>query len=135
MYLLAFWASLHLGVTRQRLEVQADAATSLGSRPRRNAAVTLDTDTTVHTLFGNQKELQPQEHRQEKLPPILTFLAETREYISGELRDGDRPTGAQITRHLERVFEAMPPPFRQPQALFEPVIIHTHIPVGDLGRL
>jgi len=32
----------------------ADAATSLGSRPRRTAAVTLDTYTTVHTMFGNQ---------------------------------------------------------------------------------
>jgi Transposase DDE domain group 1 len=38
----------------------------------------------------------------------LTFLAETREYISGELRNGDRPTGAQIARHLQSVFEALP---------------------------
>jgi hypothetical protein len=35
-------------------------------------------------------------------------LAETREYIAGELRNGDRPTGAQIARHLENVFAALP---------------------------
>jgi len=32
----------------------------------------------------------------------------TREYIGGELRNGDRPTGAQIARHLEAVFAAVP---------------------------
>jgi hypothetical protein len=40
--------------------------------------------------------------------PILTFLAETREYVGGELRNGDRPTGAQIARHLKTVFAALP---------------------------
>src|ERR1700686_2433328 len=39
----------------------------------------------------------------------LTFLAETREYIWGELRNGDRPTGQQIARHLQGVFAALPP--------------------------
>jgi hypothetical protein len=28
---------------------------------------------------------------------------------AGELRNGDRPTGAQIARHLESVFAALPP--------------------------
>jgi len=36
-------------------------------------------------------------------------VAETREYIGGELRNGDRPTGAQIARHLQSVFAALPP--------------------------
>jgi hypothetical protein len=31
-----------------------------------------------------------------------------REYIAGELRNGDRPTGTQIARHLESVFAALP---------------------------
>ena len=39
----------------------------------------------------------------------MTFLAETREYIGGELRNGDRPSGVQIGRHLESVFAAVPP--------------------------
>jgi hypothetical protein len=38
--------------------------------------------------------------------PILTFLAETRVYISGELRNGDRPDGKQIARHSAEVFAA-----------------------------
>ena len=77
------------------------------------SAVTLDTDTTVHTLFGNQmggrKSYNPKNKGKKSYQPILTFLAETREYVSGELRNGDRPTGAQIARHLESVFAALPP--------------------------
>ncbi|MGH9602776.1 MAG: transposase, partial [Terriglobales bacterium] len=69
--------------------------------------------TTVHTLFGNQmggrKSYNPKNQGKKSYQPILTFLAETREYISGELRNGDRPTGAQIARHLESVFAALPP--------------------------
>jgi len=38
----------------------------------------------------------------------LTFVAETREYLSGELRKGERPSGQQIAAHLEGVFAALP---------------------------
>jgi len=47
------------------------AAASLGSSQREMSAVVLDTDTTVHTLFGNQmgarKSYNPKKQRQEKL--------------------------------------------------------------------
>src|SRR6516164_442622 len=75
-------------------------------------SITLDTDTTVHTLYGRQmgarKSYNPKNKGKKSYQPILTFVAETREYIGGELRNGDRPTGAQIARHLEAVFAAAP---------------------------
>ena len=40
---------------------------------------------------------------------MLTFIAETREYVCGELRNGDRPTGKQIGDHLRKVRVALPP--------------------------
>jgi hypothetical protein len=46
--------------------------------------------------------------RQSSTLPILTFLAETREYVAGELRNGDRPGGKQIARHLDEVFASLP---------------------------
>src|SRR6516165_10642958 len=108
-----FLASLHLGVAKQLLSVQRKMrervwqAAHVGLR-----AVTLDTDTTVHTLFGQQmggrKGYNPKNKGKKSFQPILTFLAETREYISGELHNGDRPTGPEIARHLEGVFEALP---------------------------
>jgi hypothetical protein len=108
-----FLASLHLGVARQLLEVQRRMRQRVWEAAHVElAAVTLDTDTTVHTLFGNQmggrKSYNPKNKGKKSYQPILTFLAETREYISGELRNGDRPTGAQIARHLQSVFEALP---------------------------
>lgn len=75
-------------------------------------SITLDTDTTVHTLYGRQmgarKSYNPKNRGKKSYQPILTFIAETREYIGGELRNGDRPTGVQIARHLEAVFAAVP---------------------------
>jgi hypothetical protein len=76
-------------------------------------SVTLDTDTTVHTLFGQQmggrKGYNPRYRGKKSYQPILTFLAETREYVMGELHNGDRPSGGQIARHLERAWAALPP--------------------------
>jgi stalled ribosome alternative rescue factor ArfA len=50
-----FLASLHLGVARQLLEVQRRLRERVWAAAHvKLTAVTLDTDTTVHTLFGNQ---------------------------------------------------------------------------------
>ena len=109
-----FLASLHLGIARQLLEVQRRMRERVWEAAHvQLASVTLDTDTTVHTLFGHQmggrKSYNPKNKGKKSYQPILTFLAETREYISGELRNGDRPTGVQIVRHLESVLGALPP--------------------------
>jgi hypothetical protein len=72
----------------------------------------LDTDTTVHTLYGQQmgarKSYNPKNKGKKSYQPILTFLAETREYVTGELRNGDRPTGKQIARHLHSAVQSLP---------------------------
>lgn len=74
--------------------------------------ITLDTDTTVHTVYGQQmgarKSYNPKNKGKKSFQPILTFIAETQEYVGGELHNGDRPSGAQIARHLQRVFAAVP---------------------------
>ena len=81
-----FLASLHLGIARQLLEVQRRMREQVGEAAYvQLATVTLDTDTTVHTLFGNQmggrKSYNPKNKGKKSYQPILTFLAETREYI------------------------------------------------------
>lgn len=109
-----FLASLHLSVAGQLLKIQRAMRERVWEAAHVELkVVTIDTDTTVHTLFGNQmggrKSYNPKNKGKKSYQPILTFLAETREYISGELRNGDRPTGRQIARHLESVFAALPP--------------------------
>ncbi len=108
-----FLASLHLGVARQLLEVQRQMRQRVWQAAHvQLTEVTLDTDTTVHTLFGNQmgarKSYNPKNKGKKSYQPILTFLAETKEYVAGALRTGDRPDGREIAQHLESVFAALP---------------------------
>jgi len=108
-----FLASLHLSVAGQILQVQRTMRQRVWQAAHVELkTITLDTDTTVHTLFGHQmggrKGYNPKNKGKKSYQPILTFLAETREYVGGELRHGDRPTGRQIARHLESVFAALP---------------------------
>ena len=109
-----FLASLHLGIARQLLTVQKRmrervwAAANVGLD-----TLTIDTDTTVHTLFGNQmgarKGYNPKNKGKKSYQPILSFIAETREYAAGALRNGDRPDGREIAAHLDAVAASLPP--------------------------
>ena len=108
-----FLASLHLGVGRQLLAVQRQMRERVWQAAHVELnAVTVDTDTTVHTLFGNQmgarKSYNPKNKGKKSYQPILTFLAETKQYVAGSLRTGGRPGGAEIATHLDSVFTAVP---------------------------
>jgi hypothetical protein len=108
-----FLASLHLQVAKQLLAIQQVLRQRVWEAAHvRLDTVTLDTDTTVHTLYGHQmggrKSYNPKNKGKKSYQPILTFLTETREYVGGELHNGDRPTGRQIARHLESVFRSLP---------------------------
>ena len=93
-----FLASLHLNVAKQILSIQRQLRERVWAAAQvKLETVTLDTDTTVHTLYGRQmggrKSYNPKNKGKRSYQPILTFLAETREYLMGGLRGGDRPTG------------------------------------------
>jgi hypothetical protein len=108
-----FLASMHLNVAGQILRLQQVMRQRVWEAAHVELkTITLDTDTTVHTLFGHQmggrKSYNPKNKGKKSYQPILTFLAETREYVAGQLRNGDRPTGKEIARHLEGVFAAVP---------------------------
>lgn len=108
-----FLASLHLSVATQLLQLQRVLRERVWEAANvRLTAITVDTDTTVHTLYGKQmggrKSYNPKNKGKKSYQPILTFAAETREYLWGELRTGDRPDGPQIARHLAQVFAALP---------------------------
>lgn len=113
-----FLAALHLNVARQLLTVIARLRERVWQAAHvKLETVTLDTDTTVHTLYGRQmggrKSYNPKNKGKKSYQPMLTFLAETREYLAGELRNGDRPTGKQIAAHLRVVLATLPPGVKQ----------------------
>ena len=74
--------------------------------------VTLDTDTTVHSLYGSQMggrvSYDPKNKGKRSYQPILTFVVETREFVGGGLRNGDRTDGKEIAEHLKSVFDHLP---------------------------
>src|ERR1035437_7304313 len=108
-----FLAALHGSVAQQILWVQGQMRRRVWEAANvKLKTATLDADTTVHTLYGQQmgarKGYNPKNKGKKSYQPILTFLAETREYLAGELRNGDRPTGDQIARHLRSAFQSLP---------------------------
>jgi Transposase DDE domain group 1 len=108
-----FLASLRIHIAGQILQVQRQMRQRVWEAAHVDlSVVTLDTDTTVHTLYGQQmggrKSYNPKNRGKKSYQPMLTFLAETREYLAGELRNGDRPTGKQIAQHLKEAFASLP---------------------------
>ncbi len=116
-----FWRfvnGLHLNVARQMLTVMRILRERVWAAANVTLeVVTLDTDTTVHTLYGQQmggrKSYNPKNKGKKSYQPILTFLAETREYVWGELRNGDRPSGKEIGDHIRKACAALPPGVKQ----------------------
>jgi Transposase DDE domain group 1 len=116
-----FWRfvnGLHLQVARQILAITRTLRERVWAAANvKLEVVTIDTDTTVHTLYGQQmggrKSYNPKNKGKKSYQPMLTFIAETREYIWGELRNGDRPTGKQIGEHIRKVCAALPSVVKQ----------------------
>jgi hypothetical protein len=63
--------------------------------------------------MGGRKGYNPKNKGKKSYQPMLTFIAETREYVWGELRNGDHPSGKQIRDHLRNVHKAMPSGVKQ----------------------
>src|SRR6202050_914313 len=116
-----FWRfvnALHLNVARQILTLMRTLRERVWAAANvKLEIVTLDTDTTVHTLYGQQmggrKSYNPKNKGKRSYQPMLTFIAETREYLWGGLRNGDRPSGKQIGDHIRNVCAALPPCVQQ----------------------
>jgi len=102
-----FLAALHGSVAQQILSVQGQMRRRVWEAANvKLKTATLDTDTTVHTLYGQQmggrKSYNPKNKGKKSYQPILTFLAETRELCGRRVAQW-RPANGQADR----------PPFTQ----------------------
>lgn len=74
--------------------------------------ITQDTGTTVHTLPGKQMGARdgyrPKHRGKRSYQLMLNYFAEKREFVAGRLHNGDRPTGAEIARHLAYASSQLP---------------------------
>jgi hypothetical protein len=108
-----FLASLHSAVEQQLARLNARLRERVWAAANvRLKEVTLDTDTTVHTLYGRQMggrvSYNPKNKGKRSYQPMLTFIAETREYAGGGLHNGDKPSGEDIALHLAKVIQSLP---------------------------
>lgn len=77
----------------------------------------LDADTTVKTVYGDKEEAckghNPKHRGKKGLRPIITFIAETKEYMAGQLRKGKTLSGTDIKNHLFALRTLLPPSVRK----------------------
>jgi len=74
--------------------------------------IRVDIDTTVKTVYGHQqgarKGHNPKHRGKQGLRPILAFIEETREYLTGKLRPGTTVTGAEAAAFITDIENHLP---------------------------
>jgi len=79
--------------------------------------ISVDIDTTVETLYGNQqggRKGHNTKHRGKKgYRPVLCFIAQTREYLIGQLRKGETMSGKQTAAIILKIKANLPGCVRQ----------------------
>ena len=116
-----FWRYLHsVGINQAGAMVRLMAALrerawqTLNLELRR---VHVDIDTTVETVYGQiqgaRKGHNPKARGKKGLRPVLAFLAETKEYLSGKLRRGETIGGEETAKFIAGLPSLLPGSVRQ----------------------
>ncbi len=74
--------------------------------------VHVDIDTTVETVYGDiegaRKGYNPKHRGKKGLRPVLSFIAETKEYFTGKLRQGATISGEELCNFLKSLRPLLP---------------------------
>jgi hypothetical protein len=74
--------------------------------------VHISIDTTVETVYGDQqgarKGHNPRQRGKKGYRPVLAFIDETREYLSGKLRKGETLSGKETADFLKKIRSQLP---------------------------
>ncbi len=74
--------------------------------------VHIDIDTTVETVYGNiegaRKGHNPKHRGKKGLRPVLAFIAETKEYLLGKLRQGTTMSGDEVKTFIKSFKPLLP---------------------------
>lgn len=74
--------------------------------------VRISIDTTVETVYGNQqggrKGHNPRQRGKKGYRPVLCFIDETREYLSGKLRKGETISGQEAADFIKKIRVQLP---------------------------
>jgi len=74
--------------------------------------LTLDFDSHIETVYGNQQRAKvgynPKKPGRKSFHPLLCFVGETRDFLWGRFRPGNRYTGQGAVRFLEECLKRLP---------------------------
>jgi hypothetical protein len=74
--------------------------------------VKIDIDTTVETVYGDQQGARvghnPRQRGKKGYRPVLGFIYETREYLSGKLRKGETLSGKEAADFIKKIRTQLP---------------------------
>jgi Transposase DDE domain group 1 len=74
--------------------------------------VKIDIDTTVETVYGDQQGARighnPRQRGKKGYRPVLGFIYETREYLSGKLRRGETLSGKETADYIRKIRSQLP---------------------------
>jgi hypothetical protein len=102
--------------TVEKAEAIGDTGTRLLFRVRNNFRgwwkLTLDLDSHVKTVYGNQQRAKvgynPKKAGRKSYHPLLCFIGETRDFLMGKFRAGDRHTGTGAIALLKNCLPLIP---------------------------
>lgn len=107
-----FLSSLKVSVAREVAELNLDLLMKLRSRFKGWKSITLDLDSHVTPVYGNQQRAgvgyNPKKKGRKSYHPLLCFIGDTRDYLGGLFRSGNHHTSYHAVEFLKSVIKRLP---------------------------
>jgi len=107
-----FLSSLRVSVARQIADLNFDLLMKLRGNFRGWKSITLDLDSHVTPVYGNQQRAalgyNPKKKGRKSFHPLLCFIGETRDYIGGLFRSGKHHTSYNAVKFLKTIVKKLP---------------------------
>jgi hypothetical protein len=107
-----FLSSLKISVARQIADFNFDLLMKLRGRFKGWESITLDLDSHVTPVYGNQQRAgfgyNPKKKGRKSYHPLLCFVGETRDYIGGLFRSGKHHSSYKAVKFLRGMIKRLP---------------------------
>ena len=108
-----FLSSLKVCVAREIAEFNFDLLMKLRSQFKGWKSITLDLDSHVTPVYGNQQRAglgyNPKKMGRKSYHPLLCFVGESRDYIGGLFRSGKHHSSYNAVKFLKGMIKRLPP--------------------------
>jgi hypothetical protein len=107
-----FLYGLKVSVAKQIGAIDFDLMMKLRKGFKGFSTITLDLDSHVTTVYGNQQRsgrgYNPKKRGRKSYHPLMCFIGETRDYLGGFLRSGKHHTSYHAVEFLKKMIKKLP---------------------------